>query len=226
MPHEQRSDGRQLARDLVISVLALASVGIGLSLLSEEDNRGFTWLEAIDLLIVAIFWIDFVIEIRRSGNARAYLKSHWWELPSLIPTTPALLDAFPGFAFLRVVRLLRLFRIVGVIMRLRPAGAFVVRVARDARLGVIFGIGAIVVFLGTLLAHGLEARVNPSMESWGQCTWFAFNLVTNVAYLDFQPVTLGGRVLAAILQICGIAFIGIFTASLAVALVRELPEKK
>jgi hypothetical protein len=46
-------------------------------------------------------------------------------------------------------------------------------------------------------------------------------LVTNVAYLDFQPVTLAGRMLAGILQLCGIAFIGVFTASLAGAIVRE-----
>lgn len=226
MPDGQRTEGRQLARDLLISILALASVGIGVSLLSEEDGGGFSWLEGVDLGIVAIFWIDFVLELRRAGNPRAYVKAHWWELPSLIPTTPALLDLFPGFAFLRVVRMLRLFRVVGVILRLRPAGAFVVRLAKEARLGVIFGIGGIVVFLGTLLAHAVESKVNPAMASWGQSTWFAFNMVTNVAYLDFQPVTLGGRVLAAILQICGIAFIGIFTASLAGAIIRDPPDKR
>ena len=51
-------------------------------------------------------------------------------------------------------------------------------------------------------------------------------MVTNFAYLDFQPATTGGRVLAGILQVCGIAFIGIFTASLAGAIVRDPPDEK
>lgn len=226
MPPAERSDRGQLARDLLISILALASVGIGIHLLSEEEGRHLAWLEAVDLAIVVYFWIDFVIAIRREGDARAYIKSHWWELPSLIPTISALVELFPGFALLRVLRALRLFRVVGVILRLRPAGAFVVRLARDARLGSIFGVGAIVVFLGTLLAHAIEARVNPHMETWGQSAWFALNMFTNVAYLDFQPATFGGRVLAGILQVCGIAFIGVFTASLAGAIMRDRPGEK
>ena len=154
------------------------------------------------------------------------MRTHWWELPSLIPTIPALVAMFPGFALLRVARLLRLFRIVGVVMRLRPAGAYVARLARDARLDIIFGIGAIVVLVGTLAAYAFESRANPDMASWGQATWFALNMFTNVAYLDFQPVTFTGRVLAAILQLCGIAFIGVFTASLAGAIVRDAPTRE
>ena len=49
-------------------------------------------------------------------------------------------------------------------------------------------------------------------------------MFTNVAYVDFQPATTSGRVLAAVLQVCGIAFIGVFAASLAGAIVREPPE--
>ena len=46
-------------------------------------------------------------------------------------------------------------------------------------------------------------------------------MVTNVAYVDFQPATLGGRVLAGILQVWGIGFIGIFAATLTDALLTE-----
>ena len=88
----------------MISTLALASVGIGIALLSEEESKRLHWLEMLDLAIVAFFWVDFGREMQRQGQGRAYLASHWWELPSLIPTIPALVDVFPGFALLRVVR--------------------------------------------------------------------------------------------------------------------------
>lgn len=59
--------------------------------------------------------------------------------------------------------------------------------------------GAIVVVVGTLLAHALGSRANPEMATYGQALWFSFNMFTNVAYLDFQPATIGGRIVAGIL---------------------------
>lgn len=217
-----RPEQSQLVRDLVLVALALVSVVIGFYQLSLEPTAGITWLDGLDLAIVAAFWIDFVREARRIG-ARRYVRTHWWELPSLIPAIPALVTAFPPIAIVRIVRVLRLARVIGVLLRLRPVGAYVVRLARRARIDVILAVGALVTLLGTFLAHVTESRTNPDMASYGQAAWFVFNMFTNVAYLDFQPVTLAGRVLAGVLQLSGIAFIGVFTASLAGAIVREPP---
>ncbi|HUR68799.1 MAG TPA: potassium channel family protein [Candidatus Thermoplasmatota archaeon] len=215
-----RTPRRQLARDLLLIGLALVSVGIGIAELSEPDAASLRWLEIVDLAIVAVFWVDFMIESRRVG-LRLYVRTHWWELPSLIPLFPALIAAAPPLALVRIVRVLRLVRVVGVLLRLRPVGAYVVRLARSARIDIILGVAAAIVAVGTVLAYAVESRANEHMASWGQALWFAFNMFTNVAYLDFQPVTLGGRVLAGFLQLCGIAFIGLFTASLASAIVKE-----
>lgn len=217
----------QLWRDVALSALAIVSVGIALYQLSlPDDGARMTWLDWTDLAIVAVFWVDFVTEVRRWGSLSRYAKKHWWELPSLIPAVPAVVAIFPAAGLLRALRLLRLIRVVSVLMRLRPAGAYVVQLARRAHLDAIFGIAAGIVLVSTLVAYALESRANPDMATMGQALWFTVNMFTNVAYLDFQPVTLGGRVLAGILQVCGIAFIGIFTASLAGAIVREDPERE
>lgn len=219
-----RSEKAQLVRDVALSALAIASVSIGLYQLSQDEpGTAMTWLDWLDLAIVAFFWVDFVTETRRWGSLGAYVKKHWWELPSLIPAVPALVAVFPAAGLLRALRLLRLVRVVSVLMRLRPAGAYVVRLARRARIDVILGIGAATVLVSSVLAYALERGANDDMASWPQAFWFTFNMFTNVAYLDFQPVTFGGRALAGVLQLCGIAFIGVFTASLAGAIVREGP---
>ena len=49
-------------------------------------------------------------------------------------------------------------------------------------------------------------------------------MFSNVAYVDCQPATAGGWILAAILEFTGIAFIGLFTASLAGAMVTDREE--
>lgn len=220
MRPQVRSERAQLARDLVLVSLALVSVAIGLYQLSGEPTPSLTWLDFVDLFIVAVFWVDFALEARRVGPRR-YVASHWWELPSLIPAIPALVGAFPAVAIVRVLRLLRLARVISVLLRLRPAGAYVVRLARRARIDVILGVGAVVTLLAAILFYLLESQANPDVASFAQAAWLAFNMFTNVAYLDFQPVTTGGRILAGLMQLSGIAFIGVFTASLAGAIVRE-----
>jgi voltage-gated potassium channel len=222
-----RSERAQAWRDLALSALAIGSVAIGFLQLSRADgDTRMTWLDWLDLAIVAVFWVDFVTEVRRWGSLRAYARKHWWELPSLIPALPALAAVFPPAPFLRALRLLRLARVVSVLMRLRPAGAYLVRVARRARIDIILGTGAVIVFLSTVLAYVIESRVNPDMETWGKAFWFAFNMFTNVAFVDYHPVTDGGRALAGVLQLCGIAFIGIFTASLAGVIMRDPPPER
>ncbi|HEX2022420.1 MAG TPA: potassium channel family protein [Candidatus Thermoplasmatota archaeon] len=216
-----RPAARQAWRDVLISVLAVVSLAIGLRQISQEETGEFTWLDWIDLGIVAVFWVDFAWEARRHGGLWPYARRRWWEVPSLVPPLPGLVALFPGVALARALRLLRLVRVVAFLLRLRPAGSYVVRLARRARLDAILGVGAIVVLVGTVLAYALESAANARMASWGDATWWAFNMFTNVAYVDFQPITLSGRVLAGILQLCGIAFIGVFTASLAGAIVKE-----
>lgn len=220
-PAIPRDETRQAWRDVGISALAVVSVAIGVYGLSQDERAAFTWLDWIDLAIVAVFWVDFVLEARRRGGFGAYSRRHWWELPSLIPPLPALVAAVPAVALVRALRLLRLVRVLALLVRLRPAGAYVVRLARRARLDAILGVGAVIVALGSVVAYAVERGANERFAAFGDAFWWSFNMFTNVAYVDFQPATLGGRVLAGILQVAGIGFIGVFTASLAGAIVRE-----
>lgn len=221
-----RSQNAQLWRDIALSALALVSVSIALYQLSLPDHQAtrMTWLDWLDLGIVALFWADFVIELRRQDRPWRYVRRHWWELPSLVPAVPAVVAVFPAAGLLRALRLLRLVRVVSVLMRLRPAGAYVVRVARRAHLAVIFGVAAGIVLLGTLLVYVVEARANPGVVTLGGSLWFTLNMVTNGAYIDYRPVTRAGYAVAAFLQVCGLAFVGVFTASLAGAIAREDPD--
>jgi voltage-gated potassium channel len=215
-------------RDLLIAALALVSVCIGVYQIAREpEDPGFTWLDAVDLGIVVVFALDFVWQARACGDWRAYLRRHWWELPSLIPASGVVVQGVPGLAIVRgirlvrLVRVLRLLRLLGLAARLRRVARYVVRVARRANLAAILGAGAVVVAVGALLAFALEADANPAFASLGNAFWWSLNVFDNVAYVEFMPATLGGRLVAAALEVCGIGFIGVFTASLAGAILRE-----
>lgn len=228
MPGLLRSAERQIRRDILLILLAFVSIGIAVyELLDPDVSTSFTPLDAIDLAIVAVFILDFVVELRRAPDRRAYLKAHWWELPALIPITPGMVASLEGIGLVRglrlvrAARLIRLVRLVGVAGRIRNATRFVARVADRAQLLKIAIAGAFVVLLGAGLIYVIERDVNPNVATLGGAFWFSLNIVTNVAYLDFQPATSWGYVVAGILEVSGMGFIGIFAGSLASAILSE-----
>jgi len=218
---------RQIRKDLFISVLAIFSVAIGIyDLTHPRMTARFTPLDVLDLIIVGIFIIDFFYSAVSSGNWKKYLKQHWYEIPALLPITGNMVkgaEAVPllrGMRLVRLVRVLRLLRAVGTIGRLRKSLRTASRIARRAHISGLVIFFTVMVLVGAGLAWLMEASTNERFRG-GEAIWWALNMFTNVAYVDFQPFTVWGRVISAILQLCGMAFIGLFTASLATALLTD-----
>jgi hypothetical protein len=227
---EQHQIQRQLKTDLLMSGLALVSISIGLYEIGcPRPLAGMTSLDWLDLGIVTVFIGEFALAVRRGGGLRPVLKERWWELPSLIPITGGMIASLQGVGLVRGVRLLRLVRIVrllrilSVALRFRRVIDFMVRVYRRSQAGPLFGAAAIIVLLGAVSAFAAESQQNPRFAAFQDSLWWALNMFTNVAYVDFQPATGLGRIVAGVLQILGIAFIGIFAGSMANAIIKESP---
>lgn len=224
--------GNSLSYELFLAGLAVASVGIGVyDYTHPRAQPALSWIDWIDLAIVGVFIVDFVVEARRAGSLRRYAKAHWWELPSLVPITGAMITALEGYSvvralrLVRVVRVLRVLRAVGVAARLRDVSGFMLRIARRARVLKLVAFGIVVIAAGSVAAHFAERHVAGSrLADYGDALWWALNMFSNVAYVDFQPATALGRVIAGILEFLGIAFIGVFAGSIANALLREPDE--
>lgn len=222
---------RQIRKDLFISFLALISVTIGIyDLTLVRGGTQFEWYDILDLVIVAIFIVDFVWSAIGSGDWRAYIKRNWYEIPSLIPLTGNMVvgaEAIPFLRSLRLVRLVRvvrLMRVIGAAARIKSFWKAAFRISRKAHLDVLALVAIMVIFAGGGLGWLIESKHNIHFESVGNALWWAFNMFTNVAYVEFHPATLGGRILAMILEFTGIAVISLFTASLAGALLTDKPE--
>lgn len=230
-PHDEAKARRQLRKDVFVSVLALISVGIGIyDATHPRTNARFTWLDFVDLGIVLIFIFDFSYAARASGKPVEYVKKHWYELPALIPITGNMVKGAEVVPFLRGVRLVRLLRVArlirvaGTLARLRQLWQKMLRIARRAHIAglAVFAVCAIVAGSGVIWL--LEAPYQEKLANPGDALWWCLNMFTNVAYVDFQPATAAGRVVAAVLEIMGIGFIGLFTASLAGALLTDKEE--
>lgn len=227
-PHSERHAERQIRKDLYISILALISVAIGVyDLTHERIDSHFTWYDIVDLGIVAIFIIDFVWSALGSGNWRAYIRRNWYEIPSLIPITGNMTfgaEAIPllrSLRLIRIARVARLMRVIGAFARMKTFWRTAFRIARRAHLDSLAIFALIVIAIGAGLAWLVESKANAEFANFGDSLWWAVNMFTNVAYVEFHPATIGGRSVAMFLEFTGIAFIGLFTASLAGALLTD-----
>jgi len=229
----QRHAERQLRKDLFISGLALISVAIGLyDVTHDRTGSHFTWYDILDLVIVGIFIIDFIWSAIGSGDWKAYIRRNWYELPSLIPITGNMAfgaEAVPLLRSLRLVRLFRVFRlmrVIGAAARLKRFWRAAFRIARKAHLDTLAAFAALVIVAGAGLIWLVEAEINPGFANFGDSIWWAVNMFTNVAYVEFHPSTVAGRGIAMVLEFTGIGFIGLFTASLAGALLTDKHEEE
>ncbi|HEY8301879.1 MAG TPA: potassium channel family protein [Jatrophihabitans sp.] len=111
---------------------------------------------------------------------------------------------------LRPLRLLRLVSLVAVLGRTATA-SFRGRVAMYVGSAVL-----LVIFVASLAVLDAErGQHGANISSFGDALWWSVSTVTTVGYGDRYPVTGAGRLVATGLMICGIALLGVVTASIA-----------
>ena len=85
-------------------------------------------------------------------------------------------------------------------------------------LGIIISATMIVTVAGGLAIRLFDRK---DFSSVGQGLWWAVQTVTTVGYGDVVPHSAGGRVIATVVMLTGIAFISLITASVTATLVEQ-----
>ena len=216
---------RRFSASLVGRYLVL---GIGLSAMTAftmPELRISTgiWLTACLWGCLAYFAVESVVRARAAAGAGAagtYFFSLSWfvDLVAVIPVPVALLCGVPAptawlFASLWVLKL----------TQDSPSFAHLGRVfVLEAKpLGSVLVLFLIVLFLASAAMHVIERATQP--EAFGtlpSSLWWAVVTLTTTGYGD-EPHTPLGRLLGAMVMICGIATFGLWTGILATGFAAE-----
>lgn len=198
--------------EIPVLVAALLVVPV---IVIEEQATSLGWMRLVgagNWLIWSAFTAEYVIVVSLSDRRWAYTRKAWLDvfiIVSSFPLLPGLLASTRLLRLLRlgrVFRLLRLLRLAAVISR----GVFATRTIFAKR-----GLGYIII-VTLLVAMGIGgafAVLEGSALSDG--LWWAIVTITTVGYGDYFPVTLGGRIAAAVLMMLGIGLLAVITASVA-----------
>jgi len=183
-------------------------------------------LRAAEWFFTILFTVEYIFRLVTVGIPIRYATS-FFGLIDLAAVAPTYLSLFlPGAHYLlavRVVRLLRIFRILKLATYLREAEVLMraLQASRRKIIVFLFAVLTLVTVLGSLmyLVEGEEHGFNniPVSIYWAVVT------LTTVGYGDIAPQTALGKVLASFVMIMGYAIIAVPTGIVTAELTRNLP---
>ena len=209
---------------VIMAMIATSSVIIILESLPQFYSRYHTILFRLEALFVAVFSVEYVLRLwscpeRRPALARWRYALTPMALVDLVAIAPFYLlllmpDSVENLAFLRLLRLMRIFKFTHYWRSSNMLLEVVLRALPN------FAISLFMMMLVMLLAacglYILEHKAQP--ESFGTipaAMWWAIVSLTTVGYGDVVPTTAWGKILGSVVIIAGIAFVALPTSILA-----------
>ncbi|MFP8778204.1 ion transporter [Hydrogenophaga sp. RWCD_12] len=195
------------AFDVSLLLLILLSVAVVMAdSVADLHVRHGDVFRVLEIVFTAIFTVEYLLRLVCVRHPARYAKSFFGvvDLLSLLPTYLAVL--FPGMHALidvRVLRLLRVFRIFGLSAYVSEYRSLLLAIRYSARKIFIFlsFVVIVTVIMGTVMfvVEGPENRFTSIPTS----IYWAVTTMTTVGYGDISPVTTTGRFIASVMMLLG-----------------------
>ncbi|MDV5171024.1 potassium channel family protein [Photobacterium rosenbergii] len=199
---------------LLLSFVSLTIVTTMIFL--PKQSSGYLLLLGIDTFICLVFWCQLLADFFRSREKVLYLKTHWIDFIASIPIIEPI----------RFARLLQIFRVIRLIRSSQQILRQIRSNRREATVASIFLLLTVLVSVGSALMLILEGNVPESnIKDASDALWWVFVTISTVGYGDHYPVTEFGKMLAAVIIVCGVGLFGM-VAGLVSSIISDPEHKK
>ncbi len=182
---------------LVLSIVSLAIV-TSLIFIPKTDDV-YTLLFGIDTFICLFFWFQLLTDLFRSKQKWAYLKVHWIDFVASLPIIEQV----------RFARVIQVFRVMRLIRSSNQILHYIRSNRREATVASIFLLLTLLVTVGSALMLMIEGDIPESnIHNASDALWWVFVTISTVGYGDHYPVTTLGKILAAVIIVCGVGLFG------------------
>ena len=204
-------------------MVVLALIYLGLSILDEQIGTGLAFEVQIAIsAITAVFVAEFAVRFYAAPSRLHYLKYHWIDLLAVLPSARFL--RILGLArlsiLLRLVRIARLAVIARSLTDANRATRQLKSIGEHNGLPTLFLIAGGLLWIGSAAAYEFEHGVNREFGTFGDAFWWAFSTMATLG-LGNGPVTVPGRLVAAVLMVVGIACFGLVTATVTTFIIQR-----
>lgn len=195
--HGDNPAARRFAVAMVTFDLSLVAFFVFLSFIDPPGE----WIKPVDLVLAALLAVELGARLLASERpARTLLRPS--ALADVIVVVSLLLPAVTeSYAFLRILRALRLLRSYHLLRMLRDRSAWI-RANEEALLAVVNLL--VFMFFITAVVYVTQSRRNPEIADYVDALYFT---VTTLSTTGFGDITLegpGGRLLSVLIMVFGI----------------------
>ncbi|WP_271000505.1 potassium channel family protein [Listeria seeligeri] len=183
-------------RRMIYESFMLALIILSLALLPYHNS--FTFI--LNWVIWVIFTLDYVVRFYRADRKWHYVKTHPFQLIAIIPF-------YGGFRAARIASFVHLLSITAMGKR------YIIPIYNFFRSNGLNRFLMIFILLVIIIPVPM-VFIEPEINNYPDALWWAIVTATTVGYGDIIPVTPIGRILATIMMLFGIAFIGMITSTI------------
>ena len=233
-------------------IFMIALIVISISILVYEVKHDVPlWADYFDIYVVSfIFFIEYIARIWVQ-NSWSKAVVHGYEEAKFLgtefflwkPSKKVLLEKFsymltpsaiidflailPAYRPLRVLRIFVLFRVFKLLRYTKSIHQFLhVLATKKFELFTLLFLLLFIVSTAGIAIYVLEEKANDNINSLFDALYWALITISSVGYGDISPVTDGGRVVAMLIIVAGIAMISFVTSVIVSSFSEKLTELK
>ncbi|WP_203650129.1 potassium channel family protein [Secundilactobacillus yichangensis] len=199
---KQQQERWLIVYHIIVAILAVASSILAILLMINVKVGRAGQIAFQGLLI--FFAIDYVIRFIFTKNRKWFLINNAFDLLGILPMHPA-------FSLFRLARIFRMVRTHHIFWKLGISGKWtrdLHRFTYDTGFIYLFTISVVIICLSALFFSMVEH------QTLSESLWWAITTATTVGYGDDSPRTAWGKLIAAVLMIGGVGFIGLLTSTI------------
>lgn len=231
--------------DAVIAVSILLNLFIIFFETFESSAKYIGLLNIIEFVTIVIFTVEYILRLMTADFEKPGRRSYAAALVAFIFSLYGLIDlvsflpywlafAFPAasipagavaFRMLRVVRILRLFRV----NRYYDAFNVITEVLKEKKNQIASALFIILmmVMAASIIMYSLEHAAQPEQfKNAFSGIWWAVSTLLTVGYGDIYPITPAGRFVGIILAFCGVGIVAVPTGIISAGFVQQYTKIK
>ena len=194
---------------VIVVIATLFEITVNLSSLAIQI------INLINLVIWIIFVGDYFYRFKISKDKKSFILNNKIDLISILPLN-SLFKALRVFKIGKILKIFKVFRTMIFFTRVKSSFE---KFIKTNNFHYVLYFTVTTVLLG---ATGISIVEKMNLKD---SLWWSFVTTTTVGYGDISPETSIGRIIAVILMVVGIGFIGMLTGTISTFFIRNVDKK-